>query len=164
MDLNFPVRKDTLNKIARYSMVAMKNWLTIINISTAQISLHVDMVKYAIHLLDYFIFTTIQWYYFLNRCVYPNPPCQLPLWEETGALGENPRLSAERWLTLFTWVRSENRTHDLRGEWRLLCRLCHRSPISSPLHVTQPTVIFFSAECCAPNDNFDLSVCKFNFH
>jgi hypothetical protein len=49
-------------------------------------------------------------YYFLN-CVYPNPPCQLSLWEETGAPGENPRLSAERWLTLFTWVRSENRTH-----------------------------------------------------
>ena len=27
---------------------------------------------------------------------YPNPPCQLSLWEETGAPGENPRLSAER--------------------------------------------------------------------
>jgi hypothetical protein len=26
----------------------------------------------------------------------PNPPCQLSLWEETGAPGENPRLSAER--------------------------------------------------------------------
>jgi hypothetical protein len=26
----------------------------------------------------------------------PNPPCQLYLWEETGVLGENPRLSAER--------------------------------------------------------------------
>jgi hypothetical protein len=34
-------------------------------------------------------------YCFLN-CVYPNPPCQLSLWEETGAPGENPRLSAER--------------------------------------------------------------------
>jgi hypothetical protein len=36
----------------------------------------------------------------------PNPPCQLSLWEETGVPGENPRLSAERWLfflTLFTW-------------------------------------------------------------
>jgi hypothetical protein len=38
--------------------------------------------------------------------------------EETGAPGENPRLSAERWLTPFTWIRSENRTHDLRGERR----------------------------------------------
>jgi hypothetical protein len=28
--------------------------------------------------------------------VYPNPLCQLALWEETGAPGENPRLSAER--------------------------------------------------------------------
>jgi hypothetical protein len=35
---------------------------------------------------------------FLNY-VYPNPPCQLSLWEETGAPGENPRLSAERWQT-----------------------------------------------------------------
>jgi hypothetical protein len=49
-------------------------------------------------------------------------------WEETRAPGENPRLSAERWLTLFTWVHSENRTHDLRGERRLLWRLSHRSP------------------------------------
>jgi hypothetical protein len=48
-------------------------------------------------------------------CVYPNPPCQLSLWEETGATGENPRLSAERWLTLFTWVRSETRTHALKA-------------------------------------------------
>jgi hypothetical protein len=39
------------------------------------------------------------WYYFSNY-IYPNPPCQLSLWEETGAPGENPRLSAERWLTL----------------------------------------------------------------
>jgi hypothetical protein len=59
------------------------------------------------------------WYYF----VYPNPPCQLSLREETRATGENPRLSAERWLILFTWVRSENRTHDLRGERHLLWRL-----------------------------------------
>jgi hypothetical protein len=58
-----------------------------------------------------------------------NPPCQLPLWEETGAPAENPRLSAERWLILFTWVRSENRTHGLRSERRLLWRLRHRSPL-----------------------------------
>ena len=38
-----------------------------------------------------FIFTTIMINYLLN-CVYPNPPCQLSLWEETGAPGENPRL------------------------------------------------------------------------
>jgi hypothetical protein len=42
------------------------------------------------------------WYYFSN-CVYPNPPCQLSLWGETGAPGENPRLSAEHWPTLLTW-------------------------------------------------------------
>ena len=63
--------------------------------------------------------------YFYNNCditfltmFYPNPPCQLSLWEETRAPGENPRLSAERWQTLFTWVHSESRTHDLRGERR----------------------------------------------
>jgi ABC-type maltose transport system permease subunit len=39
---------------------------------------------------------------------YPNPPCQLSL-----CMGG--RLSAERWLTLFTRVRGENRTHLL---WR----------------------------------------------
>jgi hypothetical protein len=71
--------------------------------------------------LDYLSLQQL-WYYFLN-CVYPNPLCQLSLWEETGAPGENPRLSAERWLTLFTWVRSENRTHVLRGERSLLWRL-----------------------------------------
>jgi hypothetical protein len=41
-----------------------------------------------------------------NLCV--NPPCQLSLWEETGVPGENPRLSAERRLLLFShedWVR-----------------------------------------------------------
>jgi hypothetical protein len=76
--------------------------------------------------LDY-LFLQQLWYYFPN-CVYPNPPCQLSLWEETGAPGENPRLLAEHWLTLFTWVRSENPTHDLRGERRLFWRLRHRSP------------------------------------
>jgi hypothetical protein len=75
------------------------------------------------------------WYYFPN-CVYPNSPCQLSLWEETGAPGENPRLSAERWLTLFTWVRSENRTHVLRRERRLLWRLCHQSPYTTPCKFT----------------------------
>jgi hypothetical protein len=29
-----------------------------------------------------------------TNCVYPNPSCQLSLWEETGAPGENPQLSA----------------------------------------------------------------------
>jgi hypothetical protein len=94
---------------------------------------HVDMVKCAqvlhlpnyIHSLDYLSSQQL-WYYFLN-CVYPNPPCQLSLWEETGASGENPWLLAERWLTLFTWVRSENQTHELWGERRLLWRPRHRS-------------------------------------
>ena len=45
-------------------------------------------------ILDYLSLQQLR-YYFPNR-VYPNPPCQLSLWEETGAPGENPRLSAER--------------------------------------------------------------------
>ena len=36
------------------------------------------------------------------NCVYANPPCQLSLWEETGAPGENPRLSAESLPRIFT--------------------------------------------------------------
>ena len=31
----------------------------------------------------------------LSNYVYPNPPCQLSLWEKLGMPGENPRLSAE---------------------------------------------------------------------
>ena len=32
----------------------------------------------------------------LSESVYPNPPSQPSLWEETGVPGENPRFSAER--------------------------------------------------------------------
>ena len=34
----------------------------------------------------------------------PYIPCQLSLWEETGVPGENPRLSAERWLYSFSHI------------------------------------------------------------
>jgi hypothetical protein len=34
--------------------------------------------------------------HFFPNYVYPNPPCQVSLWEETGAPRENPRLSAVR--------------------------------------------------------------------
>ena len=70
-------------------------------------SLHVDIIKCALHQvfrlpnyiisIYYLIFPTIV-ICFLN-CVHPNPPCQPSLWEETGAPGENPRLSAVRALT-----------------------------------------------------------------
>ena len=58
-----------------------------------------DYIKYHDYLCyllspDYLSYKQLR-YYFLS-CVYPNPPCQLSLWEETGAPGENPRLSAER--------------------------------------------------------------------
>jgi hypothetical protein len=85
---------------------------------------------FSLDALDYLSLQQL-WYYFPN-CVYPNPTCQLSLWEETGAPGENPRLSAERWPTLFTWVRSEKRAHNLRGERRLFWRLRHRSPLKPP--------------------------------
>jgi hypothetical protein len=50
---------------------------------------------YSLLSLDY-LFLPQLWYYFPNY-VYPNPPWQLSLWEETGAPGENPRLLAECW-------------------------------------------------------------------
>ena len=46
--------------------------------------------------LRLFIFTTIIVILLSYNYVYPNPACQLSLWEETGGRGENPRLSAER--------------------------------------------------------------------
>jgi hypothetical protein len=52
-----------------------------------------------------------------------NPPCQHSLWEESGVPGENLRLSAECWLTLshgYHKVHNGNRTHDIRGERRVL--------------------------------------------
>ena len=51
--------------------------------------------------LDYFIITIIV-ITFSTACGYTNSPCQISLWEETGAPEENPRLSAEGLLTLFT--------------------------------------------------------------
>ena len=57
------------------------------------------------------------------------PPCQLSLWQETGVPGENPRLSAERWLYSFhmrtgfestlrwTLLGIELGTSEVKGEW-----------------------------------------------
>ena len=59
----------------------------------------------------------------------PNPLCQLSLWEETDVPGENPRLSAERWLyslhmrtgfesTLgWTLLGIEPGILEVKGEW-----------------------------------------------
>jgi hypothetical protein len=64
-----------------------------------------NYIKYYAYLCYLFSLDYLSLYnncdYLLN-CVYPNPPCQLALWEETGAPGENPRLLAERRATLFT--------------------------------------------------------------
>ena len=57
--------------------------------------------------------------------VLPIPRCQLSLWEEIGAPGENPRLSAECWLYSFhmrtgfepTLLGIELRTLEVKGEW-----------------------------------------------
>ena len=48
----------------------------------------------------------------------PNPPCQLSLWEETGAPGENPRTqSHEDWVRLHIKMNlTGDRTRNLRGE------------------------------------------------
>jgi hypothetical protein len=66
------------------------------------------------------------WYYSPN-CVYPNPAWQLALWEET----------FDRVLT-DSFHPSENRTHDLRGERRLIWRLRHRNPLWS-VHMKAPS-------------------------
>jgi hypothetical protein len=52
-----------------------------------------DYIKFYAYLyyllsLDYLSLQQL-WYYFANY-VHPNPTCQLSLWEETGAAGENP--------------------------------------------------------------------------
>ena len=80
-----------------------------------------DYIKYYAYSC-YWLYIPLQQsrYYFPKYTVYPNPPCQLVMWEETGAPGVNSRLSAERWQTFFARVHSENRTHDLRGKRRFL--------------------------------------------
>jgi hypothetical protein len=45
--------------------------------------------------------------YYVPNCVYPNPPCQLSLWEETGAPGENPRLFSQESVARFEPTISE---------------------------------------------------------
>ena len=47
----------------------------------------------------------------------PNPPCQLSLLEKTGVPGENPRLSAERWLYSFLHEDIKPGTLEAKGEW-----------------------------------------------
>jgi hypothetical protein len=90
-------------------------------------------------------YLSLQQLWLLFYCVYPNPPCQLSLLEKTGAPKENQRFSAERWLTLFTWVRSENRSHELRGERCLLWRMRNRRP------------------CCTRNLNWmEIAIVSFN--
>jgi transposase InsO family protein len=105
------------------------------------------MIEYAMHqvlrLPNYILsldYLQQLWYYFLD-CVHPNPPCQLSLWEETGAPGENPRLSAERWQTLFTWLRSENETDELRSEKRLVCQLRQNNLIQPAVVKNTPLLL-----------------------
>jgi hypothetical protein len=86
-------------------------------------TLMVPVITY--YRLFYIKFTTIVILCtFLTVSIPTHPHCQLSLWEETGAPGENRQLSAERRVTLITQVRSENQTHKLRGERRLLYGEC----------------------------------------
>ena len=98
-----------------------------INFSITERKFTCDMIKCALihqgdhaYLITYlarlfYPFTTIVHDITSYKCVYPDPSCQLSLWEEiTGAPGENPRVSTRRWLIHFTWVLSKNRTHELR--------------------------------------------------
>ena len=68
-----------------------------------------------------FQFTPCFWAFSVTD--WPNPPSQLSLWEETGVPGENPRLSTERRLTLFTWVwwvKSSARIELKTQRWKAL--------------------------------------------
>ncbi len=73
----------------------------------------------------YYLFLQQLLYHFPNY-VYRDPPCRLSLWEETGVLGENPGDFRQSIDTLFShaWVRSENRTHDIRGERHIFSNDC----------------------------------------
>ena len=62
-----------------------------------------DYINYLSYLLSLTIYIHIfNFVFIIFLTIYPNPPCQLSLWEETGEPGENPRLSAECWRTLPT--------------------------------------------------------------
>jgi hypothetical protein len=102
--------------------------------------------------------------------VYPNPPCQLSLWEETGALGENPRLSTERWLILFARVRSGNRSHELRGEGACsdeCCDVCMcvfvRFVILLYWIILQATQLFTMADKIIMYDQVNISTLFFHY-
>jgi hypothetical protein len=96
-------------------------------------------------------------YYFPNY-VHPNQSCQLSLWEETGAPGQNPRLSRERWQTLHMHE-SVARIEPTISERRLLWRLRHRSPRGVSLK-TSTFCRYFSASCIAIRSCLVYS-CKF---
>jgi hypothetical protein len=72
-----------------------------------------------------FIFTTIV--ILLSKLCFPSSPTLSTFPAIGNRSARRKPMTFGRALTkcVFTWVRSENRTQDLRGERRLLWRLCH---------------------------------------
>jgi hypothetical protein len=89
------------------------------------------------------------WCYFPNY-IWPNPPCKHLLWEETGVPGENPRLSEERWPTLFTWVgrsecikrRLETSMYKTIQHVKCMCAVLTGEILKSPIifHMSNATI------------------------
>jgi hypothetical protein len=61
--------------------------------------------------------------------------------------GENPRLSAERWLTLFTRVHNENWTHKLRAVRRFLWQKRQQIEVAKFLPIAWFTLPLFGYFC-----------------
>ena len=71
------------------------------------------------------------------------PTSLLSLWEETGEpVRENPRLSAELWLTHFTWLGNERieTTPSVKGA----CFVRPRSPYIQSKHVYIPALFLYT--------------------
>ena len=78
-----------------------------INIYIYSANIHVEMIKLAKFISSIMRFPNYKFngpFYLYNKCdiifltvfILTHPACQLFLWEETGAPGENPRPSADR--------------------------------------------------------------------
>jgi hypothetical protein len=95
-------------KLIRNVLIA-RTWFYSANYPLELFSDRLHRVIYLLS-LDYLLLQQLSGYYFSNY-VYPIPPCQPSLWEETRAPEENG-LSAECWQTLFTWVDKKGASSD----------------------------------------------------
>jgi hypothetical protein len=81
-----------------------------VNISIAQMPFRSSIARLLFTYLALTILILQQLWYYTFLTVFIGHPVNFPCGRKLDHPRENPRLSAERWLTLFTWVRSENPT------------------------------------------------------